>query len=64
LNCEKEVELESSFKEHKREEIRVREVQKGFLKQLQRGVDRKSVKHFGTWSPRSDGTFVPVSFAC
>ena len=57
------MELESSFKEHKREG-RVREVQEGFLKQLERGVDRKSVKHFGTWSPRSDGTFVSVSFAC
>lgn len=58
------MELESSFKEHKREEKGVREVQEGFLKQLEWGVDRKSVKHFGTWSPRSDGTFVPVSFAC
>lgn len=59
------MELESSFKEHKRVEKRVSEVQEGFLKQLEwGGVDRKSVKHFGTWSPRSDGTFVPVSFAC
>lgn len=59
------MELESSFKEHKREGKIAREVQEGFLKKLEwGGVDRKSVKHFGTWSPRSEGTFVPVSFAC
>lgn len=58
------MELESSFKEHKREEKGMREVQEGFFEQLEWGVDRKSVKHFGTLSPRSDRTFVPVSFAC
>lgn len=65
------MELRSSFKEHKREEKKSeggagKGVERGFFFEAAgaEGVDRKSVKHFGTWSPRSDGTFVPVSFAC
>lgn len=59
------MELESSFKEHKREK-KSKGGERGCRAEAAGvgGVDKKSVKHFGTWSPRSDGTFVPVSFAC
>lgn len=50
------MELEGSFKKHKREGERVRVVQKGVF-----GVGGgEGVKHLMTWSRRSDGAFVPV----